>query len=650
MKALKIAAAVIAVLVIGLGIFLATFDVGKYKGLIEEQAKAATGRDVTIGTVRMALSLTPTVLVEDVTLANAPWGSRPQMVTVKKLEARAALLPLLSGHIDIGKISVSDADVLLEVNKQGVANWEFAGASKDATAPQNPSGAQSALSVGAVEVTNLKLGYKDEKGGADSEIDLKSLVAHISGPIQNLNITHVDLADLAVSHKDGATAIDASVGKVALDSTGKITDFGFKQLDVADVKVTGKTASGPIDAAVSKLSLDEKGALDLAATYNGQDLKAKGTIAAPAALKGGITAVPAKLALEGFGLKGDVDLTVEAGKTPPAIKGSVTIPELDLGKFTKGGGTDSKAAGHAAPASGRVFSDEPLPWTVLNEVDANVKVAIASLKLPGGQTVENVVLPIDLAHGRLTVKDANVAMFGGTADADVTANAADKTFATKLVVKGLTAEALAKAFKVTDLVTNGPLDINVDVHGAGASPHALASTLSGSAIAGMGESRIRNEALNFIGADMVMQVLNAVNPMGNRDPYTVSRCAVVNFQIAGGIANTQNGIALVTDKMNLVASGKLDLGQERIDMTVKPTATSGLGLGLGKLVSAIRLNGPMTKPNVGLDSAGSAKAIGSIGLAFATGGASLLAQGMKDRADTSTGDPCQTARTWQLKK
>jgi len=145
--------------------------------------------------------------------------------------------------------------------------------------------------------------------------------------------------------------------------------------------------------------------------------------------------------------------------------------------------------------------------------------------------------------------------------------------------------------------------------------------------------------------------LSAVNPMGNKDPYTVARCAVVNFQISGGVANTQNGIALVTDKMNLVGTGKLDLGQERIDMTVKPTATGGLGIGLGKLVSAVKLSGPMMHPNVGLDSAGSMKALTSIGAAFATGGASLLAQGVKDRADAKTGgDPCQIARTWQQKK
>jgi hypothetical protein len=260
-------------------------------------------------------------------------------------------------------------------------------------------------------------------------------------------------------------------------------------------------------------------------------------------------------------------------------------------------------------------------------------------------------VPLSLSHGHLAIKGASAGLFGGQAEADITANAADKSVATKATIKGLTAEALAKAYKKTNLITGGPLDINLDIHGAGASPHAIASTMSGSFVAGMGESRIRNEALNFMGGDILMQVLNMVNPMGNKDPYTVARCGVTNFVITSGVANTQNGIALVTDKMNLTASGKVDLGQERLDMVVKPTATSGLGVGLGKLVSAIKITGPIAGPNIGIDSAGSAKALGSLGLAFATGGGSLLAQGLKDKHDASAGgDPCQAARTWNQKK
>ncbi len=77
MEGLKIAGIVVAVLAVGLVVFIATFDVAKYKGTILEQAKAATGRDVTFADIKMTPSLTPAITLTDVKVANAPWGTRP---------------------------------------------------------------------------------------------------------------------------------------------------------------------------------------------------------------------------------------------------------------------------------------------------------------------------------------------------------------------------------------------------------------------------------------------------------------------------------------------------------------------------------------------------------------------------------------------
>ena len=112
MKAWKIVAAVVAVLVIGFVAFVLTFDIGKYKGAIEAQAKAATGREVAIGSIRMGLSLTPTIVLTDVSVANAPGGSRPQMIIMKSVSAQVELLPLLSNQVNVNKITMDGPDIL----------------------------------------------------------------------------------------------------------------------------------------------------------------------------------------------------------------------------------------------------------------------------------------------------------------------------------------------------------------------------------------------------------------------------------------------------------------------------------------------------------------------------------------------------------
>ncbi len=113
MKALKIAAGVVVLLVVGVGVFLATFDVNQYRGLIQDQAKAATGREVSIGEISLAVSLSPAIVVHDVKLGNAPWGSRPEMVIAERKAAHTDLIPLIFGTVNIGDLELIGADVLL---------------------------------------------------------------------------------------------------------------------------------------------------------------------------------------------------------------------------------------------------------------------------------------------------------------------------------------------------------------------------------------------------------------------------------------------------------------------------------------------------------------------------------------------------------
>jgi uncharacterized protein involved in outer membrane biogenesis len=742
MKILRIVAGVVVLLIVGVVVVLMTLDVGQYKGLIQDQAKAATGREVTIGDIKLSISLSPALVVSDVKVANAPWGSRADMLTLKSLEARTSLIPLLFGEVNISDLKVVEPDVVLETNAQGKGNWEFETAQSTAIEGAPAEGGALPLNISGVAVEGLKLTYKDGKTKGGATVAAKSIDVDIEGaltdmivpsiavadltaaykdggmaaegavgtldlksvgPITDVNITRLSLANAKGAFKDGASSHDADItslemegagevraptadgkidipaaiqaltltkltldnakvstkdakmsasaeiGKVALDAKGKLADMGITNIAVTDTKATYRADGTPMDVAVEKLSLDAAGVLALVAKVSGQDVKVSGTLAPIAALAGKGKSFPAKLDLDGFGLKGSTDLIVDLSGKRPSAKGSVTIPELDLAAYTK---SDAKSAAPVAPAKpgARMFSDEPLPWDQLNAADAKVNVSIGKLTLPNGIVLTNVAVPVDLTAGKLGVKPASLNVSGGTLTAEVDANAGGKSFALKADAKNVSAEGIAKELKKGDLIAGGPVDLAINVRGAGGSMHALMEGLSGSVIAGMGESRIRSDALNMVGADVLMQVASAINPMGNKDPYTVARCMVVNLQISGGVANTNEGIAMVTDKMQVTSSGKIDLGGERIDLNVRPKATSGLGIGLGSLAQAVKVQGPLSAPGIGIDKAGAVKALGTLGAAFATGGASLLAQSAADKATGAGGDPCQIARTWHAKK
>jgi uncharacterized protein involved in outer membrane biogenesis len=121
---------VIAVLVLGLvaaaAVFVYTADYNRHKGLIQKAVEDATGRQLAInGDLVIAMSLPPELAVSEVTLANIPWGSQPQMAHIGQLRLRVRLIPLLMRQIDIKRIRLIDTDLLLETDSSGQANWPF---------------------------------------------------------------------------------------------------------------------------------------------------------------------------------------------------------------------------------------------------------------------------------------------------------------------------------------------------------------------------------------------------------------------------------------------------------------------------------------------------------------------------------------------
>jgi len=602
MKALKIAAVAIAVMVVGIVIVLMTFDVSRYKGTIEAQAKAATGREVTIGDIDLAVSLTPAIVLTDVKVANAPWGSRSEMVILPRLEVHTRLIPLLFGTVNLTDIRAANPDILLEIDKQGRGNWEFDVA---------PEGSSTPLSVGDVSISGLKLGYRDARGGGSAEVTAKAIAVAIDGALQDLNITSLETT--------GVTVVYTSTGE-------------------------------PLTVAIETLTLAEDGKVNVMGKVSGEDVKATGTLAPIAVLAARDRAFPVKVEVEGFGLKATSDMMVEIGKGRPFAKGTVAIPDVDLSKF-RGRAQDQ--------GDGRMFSADPLPWDVIGRVDADVTITIGKLTTAAGAAVTDISLPVKTTAGRLTAAPISLAVAGGTIDADVALNAGDKSVAMKAEGKGFSAEGLAKALNKANMITQGPIDVHVNVRGAGASVREVLASLDGSVIAGMGESRIRNDALSVPGAGVILQVLNTVNPFANRDPYTVARCGVANFQIAGGIARANQSVVLVTDKMSLTSSGQIDLRTERIDLNVRTQGANGLAGGIGQLAQAVRVTGALSSPSVGLDQTGVVKGVAGLGSALAKGGGSglgslgaLFGLGPRTGASATTGmasgaDHCQKARAWR---
>jgi hypothetical protein len=164
---LKVAAALAAALlaaVLALFVFLWSLDLDRYKPLLAERVKAATGRDLEIvGALVPAFGLTPSLRIDGVTLSNAAWGASRPMLSVETFEARLRLLPLITSlgqRIVVERILLTGAELWLETDASGAANWRFAERPTQAAASPQALGARDDLrpaALPAIEILDLEI-------------------------------------------------------------------------------------------------------------------------------------------------------------------------------------------------------------------------------------------------------------------------------------------------------------------------------------------------------------------------------------------------------------------------------------------------------------------------------------------------------------
>tara|TARA_R110001592_G_scaffold7431_2_gene41688 strand:+ start:1287 stop:3596 length:2310 start_codon:yes stop_codon:yes gene_type:complete len=279
-KTISILGVLLIAVVVAAVAVLSSLDFNDYKGVIAEEAKKATGRDLKIsGDLKLNISLTPSLYVDGVTFANAPWGSRPDMVTLKRLEAEVALLPLLSSKVDVKRVVLIGLDLLAETDKQGRGNWQFGAADGKSAAPaEGSSGGGNLPLVRKVHIKDLRVTYRDGRTGEQTRLTLPSL-------------------DL------GADGIEAPL-RIALKGDVNGEDF---------------SAAGTI-ASIRQLTAGGEMPLDLKAEALGADMTVRGAIADPRAMTG----LAVTLSLKGDSLS---ETLAAAAKLAPQLA-SLKVPDL----------------------------------------------------------------------------------------------------------------------------------------------------------------------------------------------------------------------------------------------------------------------------------------------------------------------------------
>ena len=285
-----------------------------------------------------------------------------------------------------------------------------------------------------------------------------------------------------------------------------------------------------------------------------------------------------------------------------------------------------------------VIPDEPINLPFLDRFEGTVRWKATNFHGPGTLGTD-FKFGIDLHNGRLRVDPFSVTgKYGGSMTGRIDLESVEQGFSIRshLQLDGGRLE-LAKA--ESDPNRWPSLDWDMKLESSGLSLRELANQAKGHIGFILGEGMVAITFMDILGADILDELLAALNPYAKKQAETHLECAVARLNLADGIV-TLKPFAIRSERMTTVGGGSLDLTTEKLsfDWITKPRR--GLGISASALTNPyIRLGGTLSKPAITVKPI---EATVSTGAAVATMGLTLVARGLWDRM-TSGREVCQKA-------
>lgn len=370
LKLLLVALAFLLAAAIGGVIWLKTLDTEVYRRTLERELSGLLGRTVSVDAVAFELSLRPALSVRGLRIANPPWASRPDFVSVSSGEARVDLPALWKGRLAIDAVRLDDVDLLLERNADGTGNWTLG-------APQRSDKPVSMPDFQTVALARVRLGWRQHDGAvlaADIDsakatiVDAMPFELEAQGRFRDTPIGLQAKADRSLQAALRQQPLRLAI-KLTQQDAALALDLRLPSIDSADGIELGLDASGQHLASwagIAGLALPDWGPYSLSAQARFGQGKLD-VYAFKASLDGLPTHPPhleidsgklllgraADTQLSAQGRIGEAALSLQAGTAasqPAAEAGSATPFELN-----------AVLAGLALSAEGRIAADDAAP-------------------------------------------------------------------------------------------------------------------------------------------------------------------------------------------------------------------------------------------------------------------------------------------------
>jgi AsmA protein len=618
MKKFAIAIGVIILLVIvGVVIFAATFDVNRYRGTIQSELQKRLGRQVTLGQMNLKV-FPPRFRVENVSISDDPaFRTQKPFVQAQQLDVAVKLMPLLHKSVEVDSLTLARPSVELIKNAQGV--WNFASIGQNPETPgqtpapsqpkpappakqpppqqkpapstptgaQQPSSSEQQFSLAKLTITDGQVALTDQQAkrprAVYDHIDVTltnfepnhpfdvQVAAHLPGP-GNQEVRLQGTGGPLVAGQPAATPFHGTLNLKQVAIAGLAKFLNSPALVNTDGVLSGET----------KISSDS-GKMSANGSMNVQNAKIHGVdLGYPVALDYNVSDdVPQDLLTVH-------NATVKLGATPLVVNGTVnsksTPAQVNLN--LKASNVSIAEAARLASAYGVAFAPGT---TVTGTVNANVQARGAAdkpalngtingsnIQMTGKDVPQPVQVPaINLALTPTEVRsnNFNVTSAGTTVNTQFTMR--QYTSPNPIIDATLKAPnaqlpallSMAKAYGVTalDKVT-GAGTLNLDMHAVGPVKSLKQNELMRAV---NGNLNLNFNNVKYSGADLTHELGAIAGFLGKTAPTSKGVTDILkmtgNIPVRNGVAQTNN-LQAVLDIGTIAITGTADLATQALNM------------------------------------------------------------------------------------
>ena len=592
------------------------FDWNWLRAPIERAVSNRIHREFHLGAIEVHLGREPMVRLKDISVGNLPGAREPTMARIGAVEARLSLGDLLKGQVNLTRVAVSDADVLLEHDRDGRKNWLLM------DDPPDPKQAARTVKIGGVSINSGRLRLRDEVVPMEADVNVASIDASAdagarrteSTPDNGRYATRIDVRGhyrgntfsglaltgnvLSLQQSGIAFPIRAELtaGPTRLQMEGTIADALSPSMMDVRLQIAGETLANLYPFLLLPLPAsppyDIRGRLQLKeGRYAIEDLA--GRIGSTDVRGSGAYVVREPRPLLTVNLECDLlkfaDLGPLVGVQTESRPGKLQAGQAAVATRERARATEKATRGDRLLPAG-TFDPERLRL-----IDADATLVAHRVDAPGPIPIEGLKAALQLRDAVLRVEPLEIGVAGGKAVTKATLDArTGPALATELStqVRGIRLERLVPKSKRL-AASAGRVNADLELRGQGNSIAQAAAAADGRIAAGVSAGEISNllDAASGLNFGKVIPLL-----LGGDRSVRIN-CGGVHFNVKDG-QGASSLFVVDTSQTQIVGAGRFDLDHERFELEVAPKPKEP---SLLSLRTPVRVHGSFSDPQIAVE-------------------------------------------------